>query len=250
MTAPTDQFVDIAKRSQEAVTTAVRMWADSVQNFAGNLTAGHAQLPDPQSVVDGYFDFAEKVLATQRRVASELISASVKAGETVQEQVTKATETVTAQMVANADGSGNERPVGPIKSGPAEYQYPDASWAFTPDGTALVIRYGNDDQGTTQLFHRRFACDSTLVRADLTSSTSSASRRRAFASDLPAGREQTTSGSARLRRSPVPRHLRCRCPVGRDPRRGGRPPCRLFPWGTGTAPAPPARIQSGPWPTE
>ena len=99
MTAPTDQFVDIAKRSQEAVTTAVRTWADSVQSFTGNLTAGHAQLPDPQSVVDGYFDFAEKVLATQRRVASELVSASVKAGETVQEQVSKAAETVTAQAV-------------------------------------------------------------------------------------------------------------------------------------------------------
>ena len=99
MTAPTDQFVDIAKRSQEAVTTAVRTWADSVQSFAGNLTSGQAQLPDPQSVVDGYFDFAEKLLATQRRVASELVSASVKAGETVQEQVTKATETVTAQAV-------------------------------------------------------------------------------------------------------------------------------------------------------
>ena len=55
-------------------------------------------------------------------------------------------------VVANADGSGNERPVGPIRSGPAEYQYPQASWAFTPDGTALVIRFGNDVQGKTQLF--------------------------------------------------------------------------------------------------
>jgi hypothetical protein len=99
MTAPTDQFVDIAKRSQEAVTTAVRTWADSLQSLAGNLTAGQAQLPDPQTVVDGYFDFAEKVLATQRRFASEFVSASVKAGETVQEQVSKATETVTAQAV-------------------------------------------------------------------------------------------------------------------------------------------------------
>ena len=99
MTAPTDQFVDIAKRSQEAVTAAVRNWADTVQSFTGNLTAGQAQLPDPQSVVEGYFDFAEKVLATQRRFASEWVSASVKAGETVQEQVTKATETVAAQTV-------------------------------------------------------------------------------------------------------------------------------------------------------
>ena len=99
MTAPTDQFVDIAKRSQEAVTTAVRTWADSFQSLAGNLTTGQAQLPDPQGVVDGYFDFAEKVLATQRRLASEFVSASVKAGETVQQQVSKATESVTAQAV-------------------------------------------------------------------------------------------------------------------------------------------------------
>ena len=99
MTAPTDQFVDIAKRSQEAVTTAVRNWADTVQSFTGNLTAGQSQLPDPQSVVDGYFDFAEKVLATQRRFAAEWVSASVKAGETVQEQVSKATESATAQTV-------------------------------------------------------------------------------------------------------------------------------------------------------
>ena len=99
MTTPTDQFVDIANRSQEAVTTAVRTWADSVQSIAGNLTAGQAQLPDPQSVVDTYFDFAEKVLANQRQLATQFVSASVKAGETVQEQVGKVTEQVTAQTV-------------------------------------------------------------------------------------------------------------------------------------------------------
>jgi hypothetical protein len=99
MTAPTDQFVDIAKRSQEAVTTAVRSWADTVQSFAGNLTAGQSQLPDPQSAVDTYFDFVEKVLANQRQLASQFVSASVKAGETVQEQVSKVTEQVTAQTV-------------------------------------------------------------------------------------------------------------------------------------------------------
>ena len=101
MTAPTDQFVDIAKRSQEAVTTAVRTWADSVHSLTG-LGAGQAQLPDPQSVVDTYFDFVEKVLANQRRLASQFVSASVKAGETVQEQVSKVTEQVTAQTVNGA----------------------------------------------------------------------------------------------------------------------------------------------------
>jgi predicted RecB family nuclease len=102
MTAPTDQFVDIAKRSQEAVTTAVRSWADTVQSFAGNLNAGQAQLPDPQSVVDTYFDFAEKLLANQRQLATEFVNASVKAGESVQEQVSKVTEQVTTQTVNGA----------------------------------------------------------------------------------------------------------------------------------------------------
>ena len=54
--------------------------------------------------MDGYFDFAQKVLATQRRSRGVCVSASVKAGETVHEQVTKATETVTAQTV-----NGTER---------------------------------------------------------------------------------------------------------------------------------------------
>ena len=98
MTAPTDQFVDIAKRSQEAVTTAVRTWADSVHNLTG-LGAGQSPLPDPQSVVDTYFDFAEKVLAGQRQLARRFVTASLRAGETVQEQVTQVTDQVTAQTV-------------------------------------------------------------------------------------------------------------------------------------------------------
>jgi hypothetical protein len=105
MTAPTDQFVDIAKRSQEAVTTAVRSWADTVQSFAGNLTSGQSQLPDPQSAVDTYFDFVEKVLANQRQLASQFVSASVKAGETVQEQVSKVTEQVTTQTVNGTEAA-------------------------------------------------------------------------------------------------------------------------------------------------
>ena len=108
MTAPTDQFVDIAKRSQEAVSTAVRSWADSVQSFAGNLNAGQGQLPNPQSVIDTYFDFAEKVLASQRHLATQFVSVSVKAGETVQEQVGKVTEQVTAQTVNGADAAAEK----------------------------------------------------------------------------------------------------------------------------------------------
>ena len=99
MTAPTDQFVDIANRGQEAVTTAVRTWTDSVQSFASKLTAGQGQLPDLQGVVEQYFDFAEKVLANQREFAQQWASAATKATEAVTEQAQRATQSVTSQTV-------------------------------------------------------------------------------------------------------------------------------------------------------
>ena len=54
-------------------------------------------------------------------------------------------------VVANADGSGNERTFGPKKPGPADGSNVDAAWAFTPDGTALLVRFGNDDAGAVHL---------------------------------------------------------------------------------------------------
>jgi Tol biopolymer transport system component len=54
-------------------------------------------------------------------------------------------------VVANADGSGNERPLGPKMPSKVDGTDIAAAWAFAPDGTALVVRYGNDDEGATQL---------------------------------------------------------------------------------------------------
>ena len=99
MATPTDQFADIANRSQEAVTTAVRTWADTVQSFASKLTAGQSQLADLSSVVDQYFDLAEKVLANQRELAQQWESATLKATEAVTEQAQRATQSVTAHTV-------------------------------------------------------------------------------------------------------------------------------------------------------
>ena len=103
MTAPTDQFVEIANRSQEAVTTAVRTWADTVQSFASKVTAGQGQLPDLAGVVDQYFDFAEKVLANQRELAQQWASATVKASEAVTEQTQRATQSVAAHTANGAE---------------------------------------------------------------------------------------------------------------------------------------------------
>jgi ElaB/YqjD/DUF883 family membrane-anchored ribosome-binding protein len=99
MTAPTDQFVDIANRSQEAVTSAVQTWADTVQSFASKVTTAPGQLPDLPSVVETYFDFVEKVLANQREFAQQWASAATKASEAVTEQAQRATQSVTSQTV-------------------------------------------------------------------------------------------------------------------------------------------------------
>jgi hypothetical protein len=99
MTAPTDQFVDIAMRTQEAVTTAVRTWADTVQTFTGSFTGDRAALPDAHVVVDRYFDFAEQVLGNQRRLAQSVLTAGAQAAETVTGQAARAAESVTAHTV-------------------------------------------------------------------------------------------------------------------------------------------------------
>ena len=103
MTAPTDQFVDIANRSQEAVTTAVRTWADTVQSFASRLSSGQSQLPGLSSVVDQYFNLAEKVLANQREFVQQWASAAVKATEAVTEQAQRATQSVAAHVANGAE---------------------------------------------------------------------------------------------------------------------------------------------------
>jgi hypothetical protein len=107
MTTPTDQFVDIANRSQEAVTTAVHDWADTVQSLASKVTAGQSQLPNLHSVVDQYFDFAEKVLTSQREYAQQWASATVKATEAVSEQVQRATQSVTARTANSAEAAAD-----------------------------------------------------------------------------------------------------------------------------------------------
>ena len=92
MTAPTEQFVDAAKHSQEAVTTAISTWAETMQSFASKLTSGQPPLPDLQGVVEQYFDFAAKVLAGQREFAQQWATAA----QAATEQAQRATQSVTA----------------------------------------------------------------------------------------------------------------------------------------------------------
>lgn len=104
MTAPTDQFVDFATRTQELATAAVRTWTDSVQTVAGGLSGGRPDLPDAHVMVDRYFDFAQQVLDSQRRLAQNVVTAGTQAAQTVSEQAARATESATAHAT-NAAGA-------------------------------------------------------------------------------------------------------------------------------------------------
>jgi hypothetical protein len=112
MTTATDQFIDIAKRNQGAVGTAVRSWADTAQTLIGNLTEGQAKLLDAQAYVATYFDFAAKVLTSQREIAHQWVTAAQNTTEAVAEQASRATESLTTHAV-NAAEAAAETPAGP-----------------------------------------------------------------------------------------------------------------------------------------
>jgi hypothetical protein len=98
-----DQFAALTSHSQEAVTTALNTWADTVQSFAGR--AGQPPLPDLSSAVDQYFGFAEKVLAGQRQLAQQWASVIAEAAAAVTEQARRGTEPVAAHTADVAEAS-------------------------------------------------------------------------------------------------------------------------------------------------
>lgn len=108
MTTPQDQFVDFAQRSQEAVTTAVRTWTDTLNSVAGSLSGEHPTLPSAHVWVDNVFDFAQQLLTNQRELTKTLLLAGAQAAENVTDQAAKATETVTANAV-NATRTATEK---------------------------------------------------------------------------------------------------------------------------------------------
>jgi hypothetical protein len=108
MTAPTEQILDLTRRGQEAVATAVRTWADAVQGATGSFAAGGPdKLPDLRAFVDisvdQAFDAAEKVLAAQRQLAHTVLAAGVQATEAVTEQAVRTAQKVSAQTANVAE---------------------------------------------------------------------------------------------------------------------------------------------------
>ena len=66
-----DEFLSTIRKSQETVIDAVRTWVETVQSIVPKMPSVQVpladQLPKPEQVVASAYDFAQELLASQRR---------------------------------------------------------------------------------------------------------------------------------------------------------------------------------------
>ena len=74
-----DEFINAIRKSQETVIEAVRTWADMARSVTPKVPSVQMpladKLPKPEEVVASAYDFAEKLLAGQRKFAEDVVKA-------------------------------------------------------------------------------------------------------------------------------------------------------------------------------
>jgi hypothetical protein len=75
-TAAQEQLLETVVQSQKAVLEAVRTWSKNAEGVTPAIPAVQlpAGVPEPSEVIASTFDFAEKLLANQRKFSEELVS--------------------------------------------------------------------------------------------------------------------------------------------------------------------------------
>ena len=75
-----DEILKTVRKSQEAVVDAIKAWTDTVQSIVPKLPAVSVpladRLPKPEDVVANAYDFAEQLLAAQRKFAEDVLEAT------------------------------------------------------------------------------------------------------------------------------------------------------------------------------
>ena len=75
-----DQFLSIVTKSQEMALDAIKSMVDSIQTITPRIPAVDVpfsdRLPKPQDVVASGYDFAQKLLSSQRKFADEVVKAA------------------------------------------------------------------------------------------------------------------------------------------------------------------------------
>ena len=74
------QILETIRKSQEAVTNAIRTWADTVHSITPSLPIPSLPLtdkmPKPGDLLANAYDFAEQLLAAQRKFAEDVLQAT------------------------------------------------------------------------------------------------------------------------------------------------------------------------------
>ena len=74
------EILKTIRRSQEAVIEAIKTWADTVRTIAPPMPELSLplrdKLPKPEEMVGNAYDFAEKLLAGQRKFAEDVLRAT------------------------------------------------------------------------------------------------------------------------------------------------------------------------------
>ena len=96
MATYTDEFTAIAQRTQDATSTAVRGWTETMKSYTEHVTAENP-LPQPadvQAFVNTWFDLASQLVAEQRQFVKTVVEAGIEAAGTVTEQARAAAAAV------------------------------------------------------------------------------------------------------------------------------------------------------------
>ena len=74
-----DEILNTVRKSQETVVEAIKAWVETVQSVTPKLPSVNVpladRLPKPEDVVANAYDFAEKLLAGQRKFAEDVVKA-------------------------------------------------------------------------------------------------------------------------------------------------------------------------------
>ena|ERR1700691_3717456 len=72
-----DELLKVIRTSQETVVEAVKTWVETVKAVTPKVSSAQVplaeKLPKPQDIVSNAYDFAEKLLSSQRQFAEDLV---------------------------------------------------------------------------------------------------------------------------------------------------------------------------------
>jgi len=75
-----EEFLSAVRKSEETIVDAIKTWVETVQSIMPKVPSvpvpGADKLPKPEEVVASAYDFAEQLLATQRKFAEEVVKAT------------------------------------------------------------------------------------------------------------------------------------------------------------------------------